>query len=911
MSTRWGPYRIVALHCGKFDYAEVEIDVPVHLIGPNNVGKTSLIALLQFLYLDDQRQMQFSRDMAETRRYYFPEKYSYALFECLTPGGFQVVGVHGLGPVRQHEFERFVYTGRIDLADFLDDERRMREPEDTQARLAVKGFKRMEPRNLRAAITGVGDGRDVYLGLVPARHGSTYDRFRKVFGNILRLSHIRQDELKQLLLDIYRHEFQQPDGIDLARNYATGFEKVRRDSNEVQELKLLQADIERLLRHLERRDRAREAIPALWQAIGQSFMARKAEFDRQEAALQEERGTIEAEQAELKSRMDSAHDELRDLAGKVAVLEEKLARINEQRRKFERFEPEWARQRQTAVQARQEELVVKLSSAADESVDQIRKRLNGVEAKLADKRAQFENLAHAAVNHLRKLLKDQEIADAFSILNPDLLKLPVNSGKPGITSPGEKIPAVLIRELLEHLKGRTLQVRGIKVDMNALSAPLLAEYRDPEQIKEDIAALERDVRRYSETLETAQQAEALRAEKAALEKEQASLIRELAAYEAFCSESAHEAGWKVELEALQARAQVLREQVAIHEQRRSELVEADQRNRSERAEVESRRHVLLGQRQALPAPSESWPLCPLEDIPTDWDDLSARYRKAHGEEQSQAEHVRELLDTVERRTYGRYTASDEAGTIQALRDQLESIPERERAVEDLWKGIAVGIKKDLQSIGKDLETLKGLVGNLNRQLASVSISNLASLKLLIEEWPQWVKYIREVTVDEELPLFGNPKAAEEAFQGIGRLLSEHPRVDLKDMFNLSFEVGTPDGKFYRHEHLDAIESNGTTMAIKVLVNLVLLRGLLGGAEVQIPFYLDECSSLDQTNLTAIVKAARQMGFIAVLASPEAMDAADKLYFLEEQAGGRVVLEPKSAMIRIQRGEKKAEELAHA
>ena len=103
MSLRAGPHKIVALHCGKFDYAEVEIDAPVHLIGPNNVGKTSLISLLQFLYLDDQRQMLFSRDMADTRRYYFPEKYSYALFECLTPTGFHVVGIHGLGPIRQHE----------------------------------------------------------------------------------------------------------------------------------------------------------------------------------------------------------------------------------------------------------------------------------------------------------------------------------------------------------------------------------------------------------------------------------------------------------------------------------------------------------------------------------------------------------------------------------------------------------------------------------------------------------------------------------------------------------------------------------------------------------------------------------------------------------------------------------------
>lgn len=910
MSMRSGPYRIVALHCGKFDYAEVEIDAPIHLIGPNNVGKTSLIALLQFLYLDDQRQMQFSRDMAETRRYYFPEKYSYALFECLTPTGFQVVGVHGLGPVRQHDFERFVYTGLIEFSDYLDDKRRVREPEDTFARLAVKGFKRLEPRHLRAAITGVGDNRDVYLGLVPARHGGTYERFRKVFGNILRLSHIRQDELKQLLLDIYSNEFQQRE-IDLARHYAAGFEQVKRDSHEVQELKLLQADIERLLRHLERRNIARQVIPALWKAIGQACTAQKAAFDRQESSLLESHSAIEAEKAELKAKVDATHAELRDLAGKAAVLNQRLAHIEEQRHRFEGFVPDWARQRQAMVRARQEELIVKLRSAADEPIDRVRKRLRAAEQGLSAKRSQFENLAHAAVNRLRKLLKDKEIADAFSLLNPEILKLPVNADKPGVKVPDDKDAADLIRELLFNRKGNIVTVRGVEIDLGVLVSPRLADYRDPEQIKEDIAALERDVRRYSEIQEAFEQAEPLRAEKAALETELADLIRDLAAYEAFCAEVAQEAGLKNELTAIHSREQALNSQKAAYESRLAELVEVDQRNRSERAEIARKSSALQEQVQSIPRPADSWPLQPLADIPSEWDDLIARYRKAHAEEQSQAEQVRELLDTIDKRTYGRYTGSDETGTVKALRDQLDSIPQREKAVVEMWKGIAVGIKKDLQNIGKDLDTLKGLVGGLNRQLATVSISNLASLKLLIEEWPQWVKLIREITFDDELPLFSNPKAAEEALEGIGRLLSEHPRVDLKDLFNLSFEVGTHDGKSYRHEHLDAIESNGTTMAIKVLVNLVLLRGLLGRAEVQIPFYLDECSSLDQWNLSAIVSAARQMGFIAILASPDAMDAADKLYFIEEQEGGRVVLDPRTAMICIQREKKSPKEGANA
>jgi hypothetical protein len=42
-----------------------------------------------------------------------------------------------------------------------------------------------------------------------------------------------------------------------------------------------------------------------------------------------------------------------------------------------------------------------------------------------------------------------------------------------------------------------------------------------------------------------------------------------------------------------------------------------------------------------------------------------------------------------------------------------------------------------------------------------------------------------------------------------------------------------------------------------------------------------------------------MGFVAVLASPEAMEAADCLYFLRE-SNGRIILDPRTSLLRIER-----------
>ena len=116
-----GPTRIILLHSGKYDFAEVELDRAVHLVARNNVGKTTLIAALQFLYIDRANQMDFAYDSAATRQYYFPHPFSYVLFECLTPKGHQVLGVHGQGPVHSYQYERFRYTGQLRLDDFLDE----------------------------------------------------------------------------------------------------------------------------------------------------------------------------------------------------------------------------------------------------------------------------------------------------------------------------------------------------------------------------------------------------------------------------------------------------------------------------------------------------------------------------------------------------------------------------------------------------------------------------------------------------------------------------------------------------------------------------------------------------------------------------------------------------------------------
>ena len=183
MSVQRGPTRIILIGSGGYAYAEVELDHPIHLVAANNEGKTTLIAALQFHYIDDLHCMHFAHELQKTREHYFRTTESFILFECMTPTGFQVFGLRGLGPVRGYDFERFVFRGVYDRRDFLDG-RAVRPWAEVSKSLLKKDLGYLESKHLRQSIVGSADSKGPPLALVPLKRPSTYSSFRFLFRNL-------------------------------------------------------------------------------------------------------------------------------------------------------------------------------------------------------------------------------------------------------------------------------------------------------------------------------------------------------------------------------------------------------------------------------------------------------------------------------------------------------------------------------------------------------------------------------------------------------------------------------------------------------------------------------------------------------------------------------------------------------
>lgn len=893
-----GPTRLIILNSGKYDYGEVELVRPLHLVGPNNVGKTSLIAALQFLYIDDQRYMHFSRDMDDTRRYYFPDPNSYILFECLTPTGYRVVGVQGLGPLKRYDFKRFSYQGKFDLIDFLADSGKLRQEDEIRGLLAGRDYRKLEPNQLRAALTGSGDNNGVHLGLVPTRDSDAYRRFRKVFSNLLRLAHLSQEDLKRFLYEIYESEFKQK-SIDLETGYSSQFEKVKRLADEVRGLQAVAGDIRRALQLAVEREMIRGNLPILFISISSAWEEIRAELveSREKLNLQLE------ELASKESQAKKEHQETEKLNGELnqqlGTLKRDLKNIEHEKIEFKDYLADIEDAKIVNLKIQIEEVNYLLKNAEQEPISRLATRIRTHEKELSTQQALLEGITQTAATKLKELCGEADLKQAFRLLNHKILGLQL--GAAGLQVDDEVGLQSRIKALSERIIDEVYRDDNVMLSLASLDPPCLEEYTDPALIAEKIKLLRETVARDKKTLQAAEETEKLTRQKKALELEHEEFTESRRRFSVFRENLAKAKEWQKEHDQLVKRSFLCSERLGQLREMQREIDRERISLKGRLTQTFTKEENYLKDIRSLQRPDQSWTACGTLLLPTLFEEMFSLYLELSAKHKELDAELGNILLVIDSRTYGRSKGDSESETLRILGEELDALAQKEEAAEKLWSGLAAGLQSSIKNILGDLDRLRGKVEDLNRQLAKVSVSNLQRLRLELDENDQLVPWLKEVIRQEDSPLFASTQETSKAYGCIGDFLKKSGRIELRQLFELKFVVTTADGKERVYQKLESIESNGTTITIKVLINLMLLRGLLDHRkEVSIPYYLDEASSLDQDNASAIVRQSRKLGFTPVLASPEAMDAADNLYFLKDN-GGRLILDS-SALVRIHREE---------
>ncbi|MCB9609609.1 MAG: hypothetical protein H6716_23660 [Polyangiaceae bacterium] len=899
MSIARGLLRIVLLRSGGYDYAELDLQSPIHLVAGNNVGKTTLIAALQFLYIDDSRQMHFAHEWPKTKQHYFPDSGSFVLFECMTPTGLQVFGLRGKGPVQGFDYERFAYSGAYVRSDFLEGRTPLPWTE-VSPRLVSRDLRPMEPKHLRASLTGSGDSKGPPLGLVPLKRSGSYDSFRFLFRNLLRLSRIEQRQLKELFIDISRPRLRQVE-VDIRRDYSEMFARVEKDAQDVEALQAVAPAIASLVEAFEARGQVRGRQVASWRRIEDVLENERLRVRLAVGDLETRRGAVADELHRVEGEQKFAREEVENLGEQRGRLQEKKRGLVELRDRIRNFEPDLEAASRRQLQGRVDELVARLAGANRSSRPQVEGELRSLRQRLSADKQLLARYSDAVVTWLRSEsgLDDNALANVFTVVNPALLGEVLGGDRVQV---GDAQAAVaLVAAIASAFDDTGFAAHGIHVRPAVEGTPSpLVEYLDVGVVRERVQQQTRRIEELDQVLRDLAEVEHLERQRddarRALDDAKVRLgdweswtaqQRDLDDAESRLADLAKQAQ---EVEARQQRLQAEHTQLAI------EASGFD--NQIGDLQGALRRHVADVQR--LQAPPIDWGegvLAPGAEA-TALDELVRGYRSDHSRQQQLDREASQLFSDVENKTAGRHVAATEAETIDRLQDELSALHARQKAVQELWTSLVDGMCSAFKSLIEAVDEVQREVSRLTSALNRRQVSNLEHVELSLVKQRDLIERLQRVVHVEDEPLFAGAGGRTQAAREVQSWLENRPRIHLAELFDLRFSIVDVRGKTKTFESLSQIESQGTSTTIKVLVHLELLRTMLSDESVSLPFFLDEVATLDPANLSALVEHATTMGFVPIIASPEARDAVDTLYFLRRSAGGLVLDE--TSRVRLHR-----------
>ncbi|MBK7102406.1 MAG: hypothetical protein IPH63_11570 [Flavobacteriales bacterium] len=892
MQAGLGPTKLIAIRSGSYDYAEVDLANSIQLVGPNNAGKTTLINTLQFLYIDNRNHMAFGDHEPEaTRAYYFPDHYSYMLFECLGPKGTYMLGWRGQSKASGGDPVRFTYDGGYDIADYMGKDDRVLDPKTVNAKLAERNYRELKDAAAhRDSILVATKGESNGLGVVHLTETERYSHFKEVLKNLLSLRSIDQNEMKRSLLMLASIPPNKP-ALEANRLMTEDFERIR---DRRLKLNTLKSEKERLEKYIGMSDTRFDLEARLATVYADLMEKRRKAHDHNKhvkEAILAKQDALEKEKISTTEILKDLDEKIAEIAGAKGRAEGDLARITDLGKGLEEFVENMEREALNNAKDRLHTLNRQLGNAGEADRQRTARSLAEVTGRVASTERAIANFDKALISELRESMSNEDLHQLSKLFNLEILKLPVEKG--GVELKKRKQLDAMLKGMVESIKDGVYNDVILKLPLPDNSTGWM-ELVDVKALKKSLTDQKAEQDRLRKLMDAIENRETLAKERAGVQAECDAHIQLLNKWE-------HLQAAMVEEPRLQKRlSEVVKEKAAADKERKEIREKLDEisvklfEQRTALNQEDERFNRLLRLMEAcVPPPAPEAKDKVLVSVPNDPEDAIALYSKHMAEHNAMSREMDQLRSKIENVLKSDIIGPTELETVRLMREQIEGLPTFEETLRKDWDNYLHLLRANFANVLNGLNDIKSAAEKLNRRFGNVSVSNLESLRMEVMDQNELVVALKELAETDHTGLFDSSGKLDAAYQSFRNKLSERLTLNYGDLFTLRFNVTTRGGRTHSYDNLQ-VESHGTAITIKVLFNLLVLRSMLKEDPKKhtplsrVPFFLDEVHSLDAVNRKAVLGMARDLGFMAITAAPEPVSEVDALYFLRP-VNGRLVL----------------------
>lgn len=789
------PTKIILINSANCQYAEFDLSDSLHFIARNNCGKTSIINTLQFLYIDNHKEIDLGYTLDESWKHYFPKLGSYVLFELNTLTGKKVFGLAACGLGSQPE--KFLYSGAYQVEDFLEDKKSHytpKKPDTLFAQLSTKHIiRKLESKNHRDLLRPFEQRKNPSgLGLI----GDTrdYRLFKRLFRQLLKLKSITIKDLKTQVECVNHRVMEKEKFINVQREFNEPYNKIQKQQGELQGLQSNKMNIIELLELSE--DQTKQQGRLISYSLKSAIL-----FVSEEKQLNEQRQIDEDQMLKLKQEklpeIKLSREQKQHTSSQKS---ENLGVIKDQIKKYEKLEKECLQivvELEKAslhnLQQQQEKFQEQLFNAKDENLDQLEQSLQFKCDQMHKQQKQLDGIADTLFAQLKKLLDDNELRQLYQISNPELWMLFDNKG---FTVHNTEALQCFLKDSLERVKDKVLELPGLSLQLSDIASNTLYGMGDPDFLSNKISEIKQEISQLKNKITAIQEQEKIRRQLEQTQLEIKAIESKLDSYKKWESgkqqyqQSIQQRDTsKLEISKIQLEIIELNTQEATINSKINQLAEFIGTHKKNIEELSRQKQWI----ERHPADT-NWTAIEVNYDTPSFTELYNQYKKIHEDLEKKSASIKIKTNNL-RSVFSQLMAKSDEQALAFLQQELDSIPEQEKSINDEWRRIFTSFAAHCRGMIDSVDAIDGYLADLNRLLSKEKISNLQSVKIILKT-NQWYQHILNIKQwkEHDLPLFaGINQDAIAKLQNAVKPLLEKVKVSISDLYDLELLVTDAHG----------------------------------------------------------------------------------------------------------------------
>ena len=881
-----GLSRLIMINSGVSDYVEILPQDSTHLVAENNIGKTSILACLQFLLIDDFNRMVFPKNPRDTQEFYFPSQSSMIIFEIRDLEGTEhLVIFRGNGLANQKRYSRWIISGHYEKSMFVESldttSIRPRFWEDIVAyasrqhrvvnEYSASELKKQLRKNPR---------------WLPTKEGLQQRNFTTVLKTLNTLGDVRDKTLKQVLLDLN-------DDLETSMDFAKEYGHVWSD---FQERRGAHVRIEEDLSIIKKTKSVfaeeivlNEKIVQSLKELGPEIESLYSDTEARKISIQEEINSVD----ETKKSVDLNFE----LIGKN--LSAKLSQIGAEKRTIEQLsiEENWAKTNDidslTSHAELQEEMLHDIKTRLNDAKLDEYENSRSIETSISNLEKEvkeYKSILEGSKNTLYSKLHDLKFSqDPWKFLNPKLL-----------LKPGSLSDKSMAKSLLENISGSiqngTIDYNGLIIhDLHTLEgAPSLD---DPEEITKILRIKNKKLDSQKQRLKDILDYENVKKQFEITRNASKKADQELARMGIWLNEGS------VKLNSTKDILSNLDQEVTLLKEEQSVVNKEIIRLQRVLKDLRTKKDNLLTETNDIIA---LWTELHADYIPniafqklsdSNTLDLFARLKevdvnsKAHGRVSRKLSELREELLPLQL-LIGNPTRNE---FLPMLFIRAENLSLEKENLDKEWQHLVTNMSSKASNLKQSLNALNNEINEINRRFRKINVSNLDDFSVEFNEHSTDISLIEDIAGLTQLSAWDS--SSQDAIESLGKQVLNSSTINIANLFSISFKVTKNEQETQLIRNIDDAGSTGTGVILKAVLLMILLRKTLGNVKrtISIPIYIDEVGTLGSKNYEQILAVARDLNFQIFTASPKSVETADVVYpLLSGRLRDRLFLTPQFA-----------------